>query len=199
MTSEPETEQWIRDHLRKGDVFYDVGAGIGEFSLLVARQGGRVVAFEPMAASYLALVNASRTLEASILPLPIALGATLGMQTLHLTDTEAGGSGHTMGRAMENVRFVGYQHVICAPLDWVVTFFRLVPPTMLKIDVDGVEDHVLQGAAQTLTGVQLNHIMVEVNGIQQQQVVDRLLGNAGFSPGERYEVASQAWNCFYER
>lgn len=46
---EPEVQEALQQHLRPGMIFYDVGANIGFFSLLVARlvgKGGRVVAFE---------------------------------------------------------------------------------------------------------------------------------------------------------
>ena len=46
---EPEVQDALRDHLRPGMTFYDLGANIGFFSLLAARlvgERGRVVAFE---------------------------------------------------------------------------------------------------------------------------------------------------------
>jgi FkbM family methyltransferase len=49
-SSEPETAQFLLRFLRLGMVFWDVGAHIGEFSLLASRQvgeTGRVDAFEP--------------------------------------------------------------------------------------------------------------------------------------------------------
>ena len=36
-TKEPETIEWLRDNLRDGDVFYDVGANIGLYSLYAAK------------------------------------------------------------------------------------------------------------------------------------------------------------------
>jgi FkbM family methyltransferase len=48
--SEPETARFLMSFLRAGMVFWDVGAHIGEFSLLASRQigeKGRVDAFEP--------------------------------------------------------------------------------------------------------------------------------------------------------
>lgn len=46
---EPEVQEALQQHLRQGMTFYDIGANIGFFSLLAARQvgrEGRVVAFE---------------------------------------------------------------------------------------------------------------------------------------------------------
>jgi len=201
VTSEPETEEWIRNYLGKGDVFYDVGAGVGEFALLAAKQGAKVIAFEPMAASYLALVDAARTSEGGIhvLPLPLALSAVMSTQILNLTSTEADETGHSMGLAMVNVRYVTYQHVVAVPLDWVISFLHLAPPTMLKVDVDGTEDHVIQGASITLQLRSLRHAMIETNEIHRQRFVDKTMDEAGFTLTARYEISSQAWNCFYQR
>ncbi len=49
-SSEPETAQFLVEFLRPGMVFWDVGAHIGEFSLLASQRvgaSGRVDAFEP--------------------------------------------------------------------------------------------------------------------------------------------------------
>lgn len=47
---EPETTRWISDFLGKGDVFFDVGANVGFFTLIAASKvgvSGSVKAFEP--------------------------------------------------------------------------------------------------------------------------------------------------------
>src|SRR5206468_150350 len=48
-TKEPETIEWVRRRLGKGDVLFDVGANIGLYSLFAAKlePSCRVVAFEP--------------------------------------------------------------------------------------------------------------------------------------------------------
>src|SRR5215218_2287703 len=50
-TLEPPVQEALRRLLAPGDVFYDVGANVGFFTLVGARlvgEGGRVVAFEPV-------------------------------------------------------------------------------------------------------------------------------------------------------
>src|SRR2546430_8849931 len=48
-SKEPETIAWLTEELREGDVFFDVGANIGLYSLYAAklRPSCRVYAFEP--------------------------------------------------------------------------------------------------------------------------------------------------------
>ena len=54
-TKEPDTLAWIDGFLKPGDVFYDVGANIGQYALYAAKRLGgqcRVLAFEPEALNY---------------------------------------------------------------------------------------------------------------------------------------------------
>lgn len=54
-TKEPETLEWIERYVRSGDVFYDIGANIGLYSLFAAKRLGgkcKVYAFEPEALNY---------------------------------------------------------------------------------------------------------------------------------------------------
>ena len=44
---EPSETSFLARTLKRGDVFYDVGANIGLYTVLAARAGARVVAFEP--------------------------------------------------------------------------------------------------------------------------------------------------------
>src|SRR5262245_31131064 len=55
LSKEPDTIAWI-DNFESSDVFWDIGANVGVFSLYAARQCGvRVVAFEPSADNYMVL------------------------------------------------------------------------------------------------------------------------------------------------
>ena len=51
LTKEPETIAWI-DQFNVDDVFWDIGANMGVYSLYAATKGVNVVAFEPSAANY---------------------------------------------------------------------------------------------------------------------------------------------------
>ena len=47
-TWEPFHTSYVRRHLRAGDLFVDVGANVGWFTVLAGRLGANVVAFEPL-------------------------------------------------------------------------------------------------------------------------------------------------------
>ena len=44
---EPETCKWIEDYVKKGDIFYDIGACAGGYSFVAELNGAFVYAFDP--------------------------------------------------------------------------------------------------------------------------------------------------------
>src|SRR5687768_15230226 len=55
---EPGTVRWIESHLKPGEVFYDIGANIGAYTLVAfghTRGKSRIVAFEPGFATFATL------------------------------------------------------------------------------------------------------------------------------------------------
>ena len=83
---EPHVTAVVRQLLGPGDVFVDVGANIGYFTLLGARlvgSRGRVHALEPSARAYPELVaNIERNGLTNVVPERVAAGATSGEATL---------------------------------------------------------------------------------------------------------------------
>lgn len=57
---EPETQQWIKDNYKSNDVYYDIGAGVGLFSLQASKQGCNVFAFEREPKTFNTLLNNCR-------------------------------------------------------------------------------------------------------------------------------------------
>jgi len=52
---EPDTVKWIEDNLKENEVFFDIGANIGAYSLIGAKQNdgtNKIYSFEPNFASY---------------------------------------------------------------------------------------------------------------------------------------------------
>jgi FkbM family methyltransferase len=184
---EPETVEWIQRTLKPGDVFYDIGANVGAYSLIAAqwtRRQATVYAFEPGYTTFPDLVENIfvNGCDEAVIPLPVALGAETALMKFQYATLEPGGATHggIMGERKDasNIR---KQALASYRMDDFVGLLRLRPPTHMKIDVDGAELRVLQGAEKTLRSPGLRWILVEVamTGGQARLVKD-LLEEQGF-------------------
>ena len=184
-TKEPETLGWI-DSFATGSILWDVGANVGLYSCYAAKaRGCRVFAFEP---SVFNLELLARNVflnglhqQVTILPLPLA--ASLTRSDLNLTTTAWGGALSTFGSMQTHdgsaLQPVFAFRTVGLSADEAVARLDLPVPDHLKIDVDGIEHLVLQGAAGLLARVQ--SVSVEVNDAfaEQAQGCERLLSQAG--------------------
>lgn len=168
VAKEPWTVRWLEASLRPGDVFWDVGANVGAYSLVAARAGGgrvRVVAVEPAYATYAALCDnvVLNGLADVISPLPLVLGDAPRVGVLSYSAVEAGAAIHTLDGAVERRLDVAFrQPVLVHSVDDLVERFGLPAPTLMKVDVDGAEAAVLAGAARTLAAGTVRSLLVEV-------------------------------------
>jgi FkbM family methyltransferase len=175
---EPETLGWIRSFL-PGDVFYDVGAATGLFSMYAALKTGiEVYAFEPKGTSFGVLIEhlALNDLGAKVFPLCIALSDVTGATRLTLSALAAGSGGNSLGGAPDQFGLTGSvfeQGALAYRLDDLIATFRLPPPTHLKIDVDGLEGLILKGAPLAL-GV-AKSVMIEVEGENARLADERII------------------------
>jgi FkbM family methyltransferase len=139
---EPEQSALIHRSLAPGNVFYDVGAAVGYYSLLAAtrvKPQGWVYAFEPdpRNAAYL-----RRHIQVNRMTHVTAHQMAVSNRQGH--DAFARGTGTGTGHLCET----GEMTVRLCRLDDLMTSHR--PPTHVKIDVEGAELDVLEGARQTL-------------------------------------------------
>jgi FkbM family methyltransferase len=213
LSKEPDTIQWI-DRFELGDVFWDVGANVGVFSLYAAcRRRVTVLAFEPSADNYMVLcknveINA---LEGRVIPYCIALAGTTELGVLNSPSREMGAALHQFGRKGDTSRYWKGGTITCAQgmigftIDDFIRQFRPLFPTRLKLDVDGLEWLILQGAEQTLCDPRLQSVMAELP-ISDEAERDRAiawLSDAGFDLvmcGDKQENGGEsAANHFFAR
>ena len=149
-TKEPETIEWIKGF--KGGTFYDVGANIGVYSLYCAaiHPGMMIIALEPLPANHIALSENIRLNGFDIIVMPIAVGSRPINIKLEIADNIPGASGSQVD---EN----GDIPIIQQRLD----MFGCIRPDYIKIDIDGQELGVLQGATEVLKNVK--SVLVEIH------------------------------------
>jgi FkbM family methyltransferase len=151
----PEMLVWRR-HLRPGDLFVDVGANIGSYSIWAGEIGAEVVALEPAADTF-ALLEENIALNAyPIRPVRAAAGSRCGTTRI------------TSGRDTVNrVAPSGEAEVDMVTLDSVVQD-RVVAG--MKIDVEGFEIEVLRGCERALSQQRVQLIQIEWNSTSLELV-----------------------------
>jgi FkbM family methyltransferase len=193
---EPETVAWIEEFVRPGDVVFDIGANVGAYSLVVDRAtGGRctVYAFEPSFSTY-AQLSRNVALNGSagrVIPVLVALSDANGLVTFNYSSLDPGTALHALGDSIDNkgkpFRPAFTQPVLSYRLDDFVAQFTRTAPNHVKLDVDGIELKILQGAPRTLADPALRTVLVEVElGRPEVGAIERLLAGHGFVEQARH-------------
>ncbi|HEY7185133.1 MAG TPA: FkbM family methyltransferase, partial [Vicinamibacterales bacterium] len=197
---EPFTIDWIESAVRAGDVFYDIGANIGAYSLVAAKKpggGARVFAFEPSytnLASLCANILTNDVVE-QITPVPVALSNASELTVFRLRTLEPGGARHTLGHGASAEGPTLYaQPAMTFGLDDLVERFGLPLPHHIKLDVDGSELAVLEGAARTLASPVLRSLLIEVSTSMSNEVT-QALEPLGLRLEAREHVRNRAGEC----
>ena len=209
MNYETEVLDFI-DGIDNDQVLYDLGACEGRFALYAAMRQIRCYAFEPEAANFQAMMENISLNGASVqkylTPVNSAVGSFSGRATLHVGQPWAGGHHKTVANEAERTDLsfaaVAEQEINIVSLDEYVRSAKLPKPNYLKIDVDGSELAMLDGAKDTLSTPELKGIIFELCTTDRSyyQVVSRLNG-AGFSVGAHHPVpnTSDLFNVVFAR
>lgn len=166
--------------LRSTDTFFDIGANVGSYTLLASGViKSKSVAFEPIPSTY------------NILKKNIALN---GLNKLVILENKGVGSKN------EKLNFTALedttnhiildslieQNTISVPIT-TLDNYTSQKPSLIKIDVEGFETEVLNGAEQILRDTILKAIIIELNGsggrygYDENEIHEKLL-RFGFEP-----------------
>ena len=202
---EPEMLPWLRSAVRPGEVFYDIGANIGAYSLLAcaAHDGAiDVVSFEPSATNYAQLCRnlALNAWAGRITPIPVALSDKRGFVAFGYSSLTAGSALHAFRSTAAAPEDSYVQQVMTAPLDILVAEYGLPKPNAIKIDVDGAEVAVISGAHDTLRDPGLRSVLIELEeGSPEFSAVHAQLEAAGFRIVRKHHLFAQFHNFIFER
>jgi FkbM family methyltransferase len=197
LAKEPFTKNFI-EAMGPGSVFYDIGANVGSYTLLAATRGTFTVAIEPATTNQHALWQnvLLNHLDERVVRIQAALGTANGWCWLGYRDMQSGSADFLLGDPKlmftHRLEIIHKEQVRCWRLDDLVASSGLVAPTHLKLDVDGAELAVLQGAEGLLTESPLRAMMVELQPDAEAGITEYLAG-LGWDLAERFPVRGIAY------
>ena len=180
LTKEPETIEWIR-RMNKSSILLDVGANIGVYTLSALAHGVKhVIAFEPSPLSFSRLVSTLQTNQIFEHASCFCCALSNQPDVIYFSHHLQNQSGLAEFSQTKTDQAKGGFPVVCEPLDIFEesTCFKNV--THMKIDVDGPEIEVLQGAAKLLNNPSLVSILIECTEGQTDQRAVELLAHFDF-------------------
>jgi FkbM family methyltransferase len=168
LAKEPETIEWINTFSDK-DVFWDIGANVGVYSLYAALRNITVMSFEPSSGNYYLL---NRNIEINkmanrISALCIAFNDLTLLDSFYMANTDLGGALSSFAEAIDwkGKPFTSYfnQAMIGFSIDDFVRQFNPPFPNHIKIDVDGIENKIIKGAEKTLSDKRMKSLLIELD------------------------------------
>lgn len=173
---EPETTRLFQSVVKPGMTFIDVGAHVGYYSLLAARQvgpEGQVYSFEPEPVNYSLLVkNVELNEYRNISTIAEAVSDKKGFSTLFVSALDSGRNSMFHHGLPEN----GSVQVATTTLDAFLEERGWPKVDLIKIDVEGAELDVLAGMTELLRKSEDLKLIMEFN--------PALLQSAGVDPAE---------------
>lgn len=158
--------------LREGDVFVDVGANVGAYTVLAGGVGARCISIEPSKNAYdhLLLNLHLNGIRDKVDARNIVIGSKKG--TMKFTEGL-----DTVNHVVANseAACIASCNIEADTLDNIVAESE---PALLKIDVEGFETEVIAGAGEVLSKESLLAVIMELNGSGQRY---------GFDEGELFE------------
>lgn len=155
--------------LRPDDYFVDVGANVGSYTILASGVcGARSVSFEPDPGTFADLkanIDANRLSERVI-----AVNKAIGSETGELQFTVGLDSMNRVVRS-EDKHGGPVQTVAVVTLD---DALEVIAPTFMKVDVEGFEAAVINGAERTLVKPSLLALMLETVDARVLDILHRL-------------------------
>lgn len=165
--------------LQPKDLFVDVGANIGSFTILAsAEKQAKTIAIEPVPSTFQCLLDNVRLNDLNAKVELVNKGISSRQGKLYFT------------KNFDSINHVSKQYsnedieVEVSTLDTVVNFRS---PILIKIDVEGYEYEVIQGGENTLGNKNLKAIIIELVGLGKRYGFDeneihKKLLKYGFTP-----------------
>ncbi len=198
---EPDTLDWL-DSFESGSCYFDIGANIGQYSLYPAKKYGKAVqvfAFEPQSNNYYALNKNiyMNNLSGQILSYCLAVSGRSEFSKLYIPKFIPGGNRSQFGHEdLENMKISAthIQGMFGVTLNDLCSQWGFPCPNYMKIDVDGIEISILEGASEVLANPALKSVIIELGTNAEQEKAVAIMKQAGLEVTKR---PSKNWGETY--
>lgn len=166
LTREPDTIKWI-DTFDENLCFWDIGSCVGQFSIYSSKfKNSDVVSFEP-STSNLRILSRNiyiNNLQEKIKIMPLLLNSNDGFNLFGENKfIEGGALNKILQNSSEKNDFENEYNMFGFSINTLVKGNFLRIPNYIKIDVDGAEYNILQGANIVLDSKDLKSILIEID------------------------------------
>ena len=193
--TEPETLNWI-ERFDQNKCFYDIGASNGCYGLIAsAIQKIESYLIEPDYQNFNLLSKNLEHNESSlignVMPMCLAVDSENGILNLNKLEDYEGAHSKVLEKYfrkdIKEITFEGKQKVLTYSLDNLIMNHKLSIPNYIKIDVDGAEFSVLEGAKITLNSDSLEEILIETEEMNEIKL-NQILLKFGFNLSEKHSI-----------
>lgn len=209
-TQEPETIEWINNFDDNSNIFWDIGGNIGLYSIYSAlrHKNLQIFCFEPSTSNLRTLSRniSINNLENRININQIALSDKKNIyQTMRETHFI---EGHSMSTFSYNTDFEGKNlvseqkyNIYGTSIDNLIEAKILKCPNYIKLDVDGIEHKILDGAKKILMNNDLKSILVEVNEnfLDQHKDIIKIMTENNFKLVSKNQNTSEVQNTKFSK
>lgn len=196
-----EDMSFVLHFLCAGDLFVDIGANMGTYTILASGIcGANTIAVEPISAAFDILIQNIELNHIGNLVNAANIGLAAASGTLHFSTQY-----DTMNRVIEYANKETQQTPV-KTLDELLSKHNNYETIVLKIDVEGYETEVLKGASESLKDQRIKAIIIELNGsgkhygYQESNIHELLLSHSfrpyRYHPFERLLTEQTYFGCF---
>tara|TARA_B110000046_G_scaffold60648_1_gene68136 strand:- start:6074 stop:6790 length:717 start_codon:yes stop_codon:yes gene_type:complete len=209
MNYETEVLDFI-DGVKEDEVFFDLGACEGRFSLFASKKKINVYAFEPDKYNFKVLMEnleINRNEDSNFIAMNIALGSHDHEGEMMIGQPWEGGHQKIVvekgtGRNDLNFEAKEFEKISIRSLDSLLKSPDIPKPNYLKVDIDGSERAFITGAKETLKSRDLKGLIIELNLLDESfGWIIQELTKVGFNEINRFQVPDEGnlFNILYLR
>jgi len=201
-TKEPETIEWMNEYGSENKIMYDIGANMGIYTIYYAKKfQSKVYAFEPNFKNLDLLAKNIKLnlVEKQVFLIPNPLCEKFLVSDFFQLRSVGGDGGATFNdESVKNMILKNHPKeknpiqykTLGMSLDNLIETNLIVPPDLIKIDVDGNEVDVINGLKKSIQKLKKISLLIETQARTSKNNLEKELYNCGLKKIKQFGVNS---------